>query len=497
MGKNKNKRKQKQLDDPSKKMKIHHRGGGQDANVSSVLRVPVNARQHSQQLVTAPIIARKVSSKLNSAQFPPAFPHDEGLIVPKDDFLKCVHPYEQSFKRAIDTAYEGFVVDDDAGEGINTKSTGSWKGNNIKAKSPIFDHEAIQRALKKMDQAGIFLTDVTQPRGLGTKCAKTYVTRCLLGDEGTTYKYLGLRMFAHPWSVKPASKGLKDSNVNNGSYSVDDALSEISKLNDTLTERTKHHLVDLEKKRKQRMGFQTNGDSYISGRAKFDITLINRMTNSPDLKLEPTQKKHKCSVSWHADSSLEHYSSIGVYQTIISDNGNNEKKKELKKMSLDEEQKQKLRRENELAKRWAVALRVAHDSEGPAASRRGTNIDAAVVKETPVISVSMPSRSAYYLLDDFNHHHQHAVLVDNDNDHDQSTAGVRYASTHRLLRESHNVNFVLERCRCVCSQFHKKGVRVWKTEQTCLFSIESSWIRQFYIQGQGHKDNLWKVRQST
>lgn len=491
MGKNKNKRKQKQLlvDDPSKKIKIHHRGAGQDANVSSVLHVPVNARQHSQQLVTAPNISRRVGSKPNPTLFPPAFPHDEGLTVPKDDFLKCVHPYEQSFKRAIDTAYEGFVVDQDEVEGTNTTST--EHGNGVKAKSPIFDHEAIQRALTKMDEAGIFLTDVTQPRGLGTKCAKTYVTRCLLGDEGTTYKYLGLRMFAHPWSVKPASKGMKDSN-GNGSYSVDDALSEISKLNDKLTERTKHHLVDLEKKRKERMGFQNNGESYISGRAKFDITLINRMTNSPDLKLEPTQKKHKCSVSWHADSSLEHYSSIGVYQTIISDSDNNEKKMELKRKSVDEEQKQKLRRENELAKRWAVALRVAHDSEGPAASRRGTNIDAAVVKETPAISVSLPSRSAYYLLDDFNHHHQHAVLVDNDND--QSAAGVRYASTHRLLRESHNVNFVLERCRSVCSQFHKKGAKIWKSEQTLLLYIESEWIRQFYIQGQGHKDNLWKVR---
>ena len=81
-----------------------------------------------------------------------------------------------------------------------------------------------------------------------------------------------------------------------------------------------------------------------------------------------------------------------------------------------------------------------------------------------------------------------------DNNNDQSAAGVRYASTHRLLREIHNVNFVLERCRSVCSQFHKKGATIWKTEQTLLFHIESEWIRQFYIQGQGHKDNLWKVR---
>jgi hypothetical protein len=62
------------------------------------------------------------------------------------------------------------------------------------------------------------------------------------------------------------------------------------------------------------------------------------------------------------------------------------------------------------------------------------------------------------------------------------------------LRESHNVNFVLERCRLVCSQFHKKGAKLWKTEQALLFHVESEWIRQFYIQGQGHKDNLWKVR---
>jgi hypothetical protein len=31
--------------------------------------------------------------------------------------------------------------------------------------------------------------------------SKTFVSRTLVGDPGTTYKYLGLRIFAHPWSV--------------------------------------------------------------------------------------------------------------------------------------------------------------------------------------------------------------------------------------------------------------------------------------------------------
>ena len=134
---------------------------------------------------------------------------------------------------------------------------------------------------------------------------------------------------------------------------------------------------------------------------------------------------------------------------------------------------------------------MAHDSEGPGASRRVTNIETAVATDTPAIAVSLPSRSAYYLLDDFNHHHQHAVLV-TDNDSKES-AGVRYASTHRLLREGHNINFMLERCRTACSQFHRKGPKIWRSEQLLLSDIESEWIRQFYIQGQGHKDNLWKV----
>ncbi len=131
----------------------------------------------------------------------------------------------------------------------------------------------------------------------------------------------------------------------------------------------------------------------------------------------------------------------------------------------------------EMASKWSIALRCAHHSEGPGASRRGTNIESSVVVDTPPVAVSLPSRSAYYLLDDFNHHHQHAVIVNEDgtgtSKHKESaSAGVRFASTHRLLREGHNVNFMLERCRVTCSQFHKKGPKIFRSEQLILTEIE-------------------------
>ena len=426
----------------------------------------------------------KVGRVQNSAPLPPEFPQNKK--VPQNDFLKNVDPFKQSFRKAMETAYEGFAVDEEL------SSTGEDK-------SSLFNHERIQLALGKLDEEGFFRRDVTQPRGLGTKCAKTYVTRCLVGNEGTSYKYLGLRMFAHPWNV---TGNTTREDRNKSSMNVKDALGEISSLNQRLTARTKIHLGDLEQKRKERIGFSVQ--PHLNGRASYDITLINRMTNSPDLKMEPTKGCEKSPVSWHADSSLEHYSSIAVYQTITNDtNADQDSNANTKNKQNDEDT---FLRENELASKWSIAMRVAHNSEGPLASRRGTDIDSSVVKESPSIAVSLPSRSAYYMLDDFNHHHQHAVLLKNDdikqikkktpscsNTNANANAGVRYASTHRLLREGHNVNFMLERCRKACSQFHRKGPKIWRSEQLLLLEIESEWIRQFYIQGQGHKDNLWKV----
>ena len=356
------------------------------------------------------------STKAATVSLPLAFP--SGLPVPENSFLRNEAPYEMSFRAALETSYEGFAVD-------------------TSLDSPV--EQTVQNALLELEKEGFFRTDVTQPFGLGTKCAKTYVTRCLLGNQGTTYKYLGLRMFSHPWDATD-----------------NDAINVIKRLNDTLTDRTVHHLSELGKVTKKRGGS-------VQGRAGFDISLVNRMEHSADLKEEPSMGQGKCAVSWHADSSLEHYSTIAVYQTIVD-------------------------KEHSGKDDWSVALRVAHHAEGPESSRRGTNIDACLVADTPTLSVSLPSGSTYYLLDDFNHHHQHAVVSKG------NSQNIRFSSTHRLLRQSHNVNFILERCQKVCSLFHKKGTKIWRPEQLLLTEIESEWIRQFYIQGQQHYDLLWKVR---
>lgn len=360
---------------------------------------------------------------LASASLPLPFP--SGLAVPENSFLRNQDPYKEAFQAAIDTSYEGFVVD-----------------MPRVIREPT--EETIQDALNRLEELGFFRTDVTQPFGLGTKCAKTYVTRCLLGDRGTTYKYLGLRMFSHPWNSKSCDE---------------EAVQVIYQLNESLTKRTEHHLSELCTKRSKRGGT-------VQGRAGFDICLVNRMEHSPELKEEPSLGEGKCAVSWHADSSLEHYSTIAVYQTIVGNDDSDTTKDS-----------------------WSVALRVAHHAEGPESSRRGTDIQSSLVDNTPNLSITLPSGSAYYLLDDFNHHHQHAVVSGG-----SSSDDIRYSCTYRLLRASHNVNFILERCKKVCSSFHKKGSKIWRPEQLLLTEIESEWIRQFYIQGKQHYDLQRKVR---
>jgi hypothetical protein len=191
----------------------------------------------------------------------------------------------------------------------------------------------------------------------------------------------------------------------------------------------------------------------------------------------------KTTVSWHADSSLEHYSTIAVYQTLLGGSEIHQMKKKDNKVKKTKGGK------SDEEGQWWVALRVAHHAEGPQASqkRRGTNTEASIVEETPPIAVSLPSGSAYYLLDDFNHHHQHTVLTTGK----ASTAGVRYSCTFRLLRDSHNVRDWIDRGNAAIRQFHKKGPKIWRSEQLLLTEIESEWIRQFYIQGQGNKKLLW------
>ena len=419
-------------------------------------------KQHKKISHSKNITKPNQSQHHNYNRKPPAFP--ASLQVPKDDFVRDTHD-PSLFQAALETSYEGLV----------------WEG-------PSDDDEIeLRSALTDLSDAGLFRTDVTQPAGLGAKLVLSYVTRCLLGDEGTTYRYLGLRMFSHPWNGKHHNdKGKK----------LTKALQSIEKLNKNLGTRTQNHLDALAEQRRQRES--NNNDPYVQGRSTYNVTLINRMAPHKRLRDEPMFGTNKYSVGWHADSSLEHFSSIAVYHTLMTEETTNSGSEN--HQHKHKKKKQNFRKTNIDSDDWAVALRVAHDCEGPRAKRLG---DITVEETAPPIAVSLPSGSTYFMLDDFNHHHQHAVLAPHNSNKNQSI--VRYSSTHRLLRQGHNVQDILARCSKITmgntdsdvgndekSGFWvRHGPKRWRSEQVLLNELETEWLRQFFIQGAEHKELLW------
>jgi hypothetical protein len=442
---------------------------------------------------------------------PPAFPSH--LSRPSNGFLRDEPPYQVSFRAAIEGPYEGFVVDspqelegaiqEDASTSQHNDNDIVRKDNhnvgrhlhkdgpgrrhdeniyldhknvkqskitvNMRKKNLNNNHESyVSTALHSMNDKGEFREDVTQPFGLGTKCAKTYVTRCLVGEPGTSYKYLGVRMFSLP-------------------FQCDENTRTIQRLGSVMAFRANQHIQELNTKRRARGAPSPKGSS-----PSFNICLINRMVCTSDLKPtvalpsdcrdDNSLDQGKTSVSWHADSSLEHFSTIAVYQTLEATKNRPANAKHSSPSNYDNN--------DNTNNTWWVGLRVAHHAEGPNASsgRKGSSIEATLAQDTPPIAVSLPSGSAYYLLDDFNHHHQHIVFTTGSN----ISAGVRYSCTFRKLRETHNVQYWMERGNSLMKSFNKKGLKVWRAENLVSQELEFEWIRQFYIQGQRHFDTLYK-----
>jgi len=396
---------------------------------------------------------------------PPAFRQHQTMVLPEHEFLRDQEPYQESFQMALNTAYEGLAWDP--------------------PEATLPEHEMCQ-ALSTLDHRKLFRTDVTQPAGLGAKLVPSYVTRCLLGEEGTTYRYLGLRMFAHPWNGKHCDN-------NDSGSELQKALQTFQTLNAKLTENTQGHLQTLANKRQQR----GESEPLVSGIRDFNVTLINKMTVHKRLREEPMFGQQKYTVGWHADSSLEHFSTIAVYHTLMatttaeaSDTDPKRSKKAKSKRHNNSNNHQSS--DNE----WSVALRVTHDAEGPRQKRLG---DITVETTAPPIAVGFPSGYTYFMLDDYNHHHQHAVLAPDNPRNDT----LRYSSTHRLLRQGHTVQDMLARCQktlgcdagsASSSGQHnnpRHGPKHWRSEQVLLNELENEWLRQFFVQGPEHKELLW------
>jgi alpha-ketoglutarate-dependent dioxygenase FTO len=127
-------------------------------------------------------------------------------------------------------------------------------------------------------------------------------------------------------------------------------------------------------------------------------------------------------------------------------------------------------------------LKIAFDAEGPNASRRKTAESAAAAEVAaasiaPAITIPLPPCAAYYLLDEFNHHHMHAVIPGSTH---------RYASTHRVSRrEGHTLSSIEARAETALRGSSGRApldAKVLRAEGLALSELEFEWIRQFYVQ---------------
>jgi alpha-ketoglutarate-dependent dioxygenase FTO len=200
---------------------------------------------------------------------------------------------------------------------------------------------------------------------------------------------------------------------------------------------------------------------------------MDSFSKKHDLKKESAYGMGKVSVGWHRDSGLKDFSSIAVYQSLQG---------VAKSATLDG---------------WGVALRAMDGGAGGPL----TNV--------PALCVPLPSGSLYYMLDEFNHNHEHAVVA--------GSSGVRFSSTHRVARDGQgtwqsirdksdqflvlakNFDFstgAIVKKESTSKQSSKKSkdfASIVRAQQMLMNEIEFEWLRQWFVQGQRHKSlhNYW------
>ena len=111
-------------------------------------------------------------------------------------------------------------------------------------------HSKFERAMIGLEMENKYQYDVTQPARLGTKTDMTHYSTgsCVVGEPGTTYKCLGLRMFSIPWVADC---------VGSSAFAVD-----IRKFNQTMIKKSQEHL-------------SARGEE-ACGSCQYNLTLINR-----------------------------------------------------------------------------------------------------------------------------------------------------------------------------------------------------------------------------
>lgn len=231
------------------------------------------------------------------------------------------------------------------------------------------------------------------------------------------------------------------------------------------------------------------------GSAEFNLTLVNKMEpDAPGTKREGDYGMGNVSVGWHRDSGLRDYSSIAVYQTLVrgtttmtTKTTNAKTRPETR--TIPSSTKTVRGDGAPSSSSWGVALRAMDGGSG------------GPLPNVPPLLVPLPSGSVYYMLDDFNHNHEHAVISPSVRGGDGTT---RYSSTHRVAREGRGTwKYIREKARGVrgapaivsndtssSSSSRKKEretiVSRVRAEQNLMTEIEFEWLRQWFVQGRRH-----------
>ena len=171
-------------------------------------------------------------------------------------------------------------------------------------------------------------------------------------------------------------------------------------------------------------------------------------------------------MSWHADSSLEPYSSIGVYHCLPTQ----------RKAKWD----------------WRIALRRSPDGNDSS----GDNNNESNIEHQSVPPIVLPTKDGdvYFLNGTFNHTHQHCVLA--------GSEATRISSTHRVaVTKEDTYEYISKRVRRALKRFKEQfenedlnrlsPVEIVKCQKT-LTEVEMEWIAQYWLQGSQHDSmHIW------
>eukprot|EP00978_Attheya_sp_CCMP212_P003200 scaffold6584_cov48-Attheya_sp.AAC.5 len=385
-----------------KKKKKHKKKRQDDVTAASNAENRVSSSSQKRSLVSR---LKKLRGTMASTPTPPEWSGCQTRFAAIPEFLTPEN--DADFDSCWKECYQGFY----------------WE---TPEQLPLQVHESFDSSFASMQQAGLFLYDAVQPGG--KYVTWTNVTRTLVGCPGSTYRYLGLRLFSHPWChVNDRGDSLmehvhNDDETNKRKNSLVDlgytahcasGLLEMGRINATLIQRSQDVLQT-----------ECNSEKTLVGSTDFSLTLINRMEPlERKLDLKQSALGGKASVGWHKDSGLQDFSTIAVYHSLqndptpiphntTNDRSNSGGKPKSRKHRREEAEEEDAAEEKNAP--WRVALRVAKNPNSEET-------------RTPALSVPLPSGALYYLLDDFNHQHEHAVLAGSNT--------LRYSSTHRVARE--------------------------------------------------------------